>query len=203
VPGTLRCITQLPQESKRAALLGVILGQRAHGHESLHLDAIQKPELIQKRGKGRRCHPTLLRLSRTVDLYQDRLAAPRGCPAIELGSEVGAIHRVNEDESPDGIFRLVALQRTNQVPLDGYIEQRLLLLQRLLNPILAYVPEPSGKGGTHGFGTVRLGDSHDSDAVAPPADLLVLSHRIAHCGQPAREAWEVHNPLIYLGMLGY
>jgi hypothetical protein len=110
---------------------------------------------------------------------------------------------MNEDESPGGVFGLVALQGTHQVPLDGHIEQGLLLLQRLLNPILAYVPEPSGKGGTHGVRTVGLGDGHDSHTVAPPAYLLVSSHRIAHGGQPAREAWEFHNPLIYLGMLGY
>jgi hypothetical protein len=131
------------------------------------------------------------------------LTGPRGGPAIELGSEVGAIHRVNEDESPGGVFGLVALQRPDQVPLDGDIEQRILLLQRLLDPILAYVSQSGGNGGTHGLRTVRLGDSHNSHAVAPPADLLVSSHRIAYSGQPGREAWEVHNPLIYLGMLHY
>jgi hypothetical protein len=203
MPGTLRGIAQLAQEAKRAALLGSVVGQGAHGHEALHLDAFQYPELIQQHGKGSRLHPALLRLSRTVDLYQDRLTVTRDYPAIELGGEVGAIHRVNEDESPGGVFGLVTLQRANKVPLDGYIEQCLLLLQRLLNPILAYFPDPSGKGGTYRFRTMRLGNSHDSDPVAPPADLLVSSHRIAHSGQPGREAWEMHNPLIYRGMLGY
>jgi hypothetical protein len=131
------------------------------------------------------------------------LTASRDHTAIEVGGKVRAIHRVNEDESPGGVFGLVALQRTHQVPLDGHIQEGLLLLQCLLHPILAYFSEPSGKGGTHGVRTVRLGDGHDSHAVAPPADLLVSSHRIAHCGQPGREAWEFHNPLIYLGMLGY
>jgi hypothetical protein len=108
------------------------------------------------------------------------LTGPRDSPAIELSSEVGAIHRVNEDESPGGVFGLVAL-----------------------DPILAYVSQSGGKGSTHGLRTVRLGDSDDPHAVAPPADLLVSSHRIAYSGQPGREAWEVHNPLIYQGMLHY
>jgi hypothetical protein len=110
---------------------------------------------------------------------------------------------VYEHESPGGVFGLIALQCSDQVPVDRQIDHRVLLLQRFLNSILADIAQPSRNGGPHGLGTVRLGHRHDSDGVAPPPDLLVSSHRLAHSGQPGREAWEVHNPLIYLRMLRY
>jgi hypothetical protein len=89
------------------------------------------------------------------------------------------------------------------VPLDGQIGQRLLLLERLLDPILTYILEASRDGRPDGFGAMGLGYPHDAHRMPPPAGRLTSGHRLAHKGQPSREAWEVHNPLIYRGMLGY
>jgi MOSC domain-containing protein YiiM len=57
--------------------------------------------------------------------------------------------------------------------------------------------------GPHRLGSVGLGDRHDAHRVSPAPGRLALGHRSANGGQPGREAWEVHNPLIYRGMLGY
>jgi hypothetical protein len=76
-------------------------------------------------------------------------------------------------------------------------------VQRFLNPVLPDIPQSGGDGGPHRFGTMRFGDRNDSNSVAPPACLLVSSHRLTYSGQPGREAWEVHNPLIYLRMFRY
>jgi hypothetical protein len=110
---------------------------------------------------------------------------------------------MNQGESSGDVPRLIALERSNQVPFDGELWKQLLLLKRLLNPVLTDVPNSGRHRSTHCFWAMGFGDCNDFDLMTPPASLLVSGHRFTHSGQPSRKAWEVHNPLIYQGMLRY
>jgi hypothetical protein len=110
---------------------------------------------------------------------------------------------VNEREAPHHVPSLVALQGADQVPSDRQIRKRLLLLKRFLNPILTHIRQPRGHRGADSFRTMRLGDSHDAYGVLPTCGGLGSGHGITYGGQPSRQAWEVHNPLIYRKMVGY
>jgi hypothetical protein len=129
-------------------------------------------------------------------------ASISGAP-VELGGKIHAINGVDKGELAYGVPRLVSLQGADQVPPDGQIGQRSLFLEGLLDPILADILEPSRNRRSDRFGAMGLGDPYDAHRVAPPARCLASGHRLAHKGQPIREAWEVHNPLIYRGMVGY
>src|SRR3954465_9865583 len=110
---------------------------------------------------------------------------------------------MNQREASHHLTRLVALQTPDQVPFDRKISQRVLLLERLLNSILSDVAKARRKRRTNRFRPVGLRDRHDAHRVLPAPNRLALGHRSPYGGQPSREAWEVHNPLIYQGMLGY
>jgi hypothetical protein len=138
VPGTLSGIPQLPEEPKRPPLLGRILGERTHGHEALQLKALEPRDPLQQCWELLRKYPALLRLGGAVDLKQYRLTGSRaGKPTVELGSQVLAVERVNERESADHVPGLVALQGSDQVPMDRDAGQQILLLEGLLDPVLA------------------------------------------------------------------
>jgi hypothetical protein len=89
------------------------------------------------------------------------------------------------------------------MPRNRKLRHGLLLLERLLHPILTDVTDPRRKRRADRFRPVGLGDRHDAYRVLPAPGSLALGHRSPNGSQPGREAWEVHNPLIYLGMLGY
>jgi hypothetical protein len=59
------------------------------------------------------------------------------------------------------------------------------------------------QGGSDRFRTMRLGDAYDPDRMAPSSCCLASGHSVAHDGQPVRQAWEIHNLLIYRRIVGY
>ena len=204
MPRGLPCIAQLSQEPKGAALLGVIMGQRAHGHQAQNLQAVELRQMVQKGREFLRRDAALLGLPRTVDLNQDALPAVGACDSpVELGGKVFPVERMNQREPSDYVPRLIALQRADQVPLGREPGERVLLLKRLLHPVLADVPKSRSDCRLDRLGSMRFGDTHHSDGMLPPTRGLAPGHRFTYYGQPGRKAWEVHNPLIYRGMLGY
>jgi hypothetical protein len=110
---------------------------------------------------------------------------------------------MDETETPSGAASFIALQSADEVPLDPQIAGGFLLLESLLNPILSDILEPRCHSGSDRFRTMRLGDANNPDIVAPASCRLAPGHSVAHDGQPVRQAWEIHNLLIYKRIVGY
>ena len=201
--GSLGAVAKIAEKTKCPALLSRIVGQGTHGHEAHHFEPLEPRELIQQAGQGVWSHAALLGLGRAVDLHQNPLPTPLRHPAVEIGGEIDPVDRMNEPKASGCVTRLVPLQRAHQVPLDRHLWQRLLLLQRFLDPVLSYIPESCRDGRPHCLRPVRLGHRDDPHPMPPPSQRLVTSHLIPHGGQPARKVWEIHNPLIYLRMVRY
>jgi hypothetical protein len=199
----LCCVPQLSQQTKRATLLSGVFGERAHGHQSPYLDALEPSQLLEQVRQELGAYPALLGFPGTIHLDQHRLAIVCLHPPVELGCEVSSINRVDERKPAGGMPGLVPLQRADQVPFDRGLRQRGLLLQRLLNPVLTDIPEACRSRCPHRLETMRLGNRYDPDRVVPTSGQLTTSYNLAHGSQPARKAWEIHNPAIYREMLRY
>jgi hypothetical protein len=110
---------------------------------------------------------------------------------------------MDQSEPARHVPGFVSLQGTDQMPHNRKVWHCFLLLQRFLYPIFSDVAKARRKRRMDCFRSLRLGNRHDAHWVLPAPDRLALGHPSANDSQPGREAWEVHNPLIYRGMLGY
>jgi hypothetical protein len=110
---------------------------------------------------------------------------------------------MDESETADRASSFVALQSADEVPLNHQIPEGLLLLERLLDPILPHIAEPRCYRRSDCFRAVRLGHTDDAHRMPPSPGCLAAGYSLAHKGQPVRQAWEIHNLLIYWRMVGY
>jgi hypothetical protein len=110
---------------------------------------------------------------------------------------------MDKTEMADRASSFVALQSADEVPLNRQIAGGFLLLERLLDPILPHIADPRCYRGSDCFRAVRLGHTDDAHWMPPSPGCLAAGHSLAHKGQPVRQAWEIHNLLIYWRMVGY
>jgi hypothetical protein len=195
-------VPQLAKEDERTPLFRLIFGESAYRHQAAYANASELPELIKQGRQPFRRHSTLLRLGGAVDLDQNVLHCS-GTTPVELTCQVSPVHGMDEPETADGAPSLVALETADEVPLDLHSSGAFLFLQRLLDAIFSDVVEPRCHSGSHSFWAVRLGHPNDPHLVAPAPGCLAAGYCVAHEGQPFRQAWEIHNPLIYWRIVGY
>ena len=121
MPRPLRGIPQLAQQPECLPLFRGVLGERAHRHESAHVQSRPEPAMASSSaGRPVRLHPTLLRLAGAVHLDQHPCRAPASDPAVQLGGQLASVQRMDQREPPGRVPGLVALQRADQVPLDRH-----------------------------------------------------------------------------------
>src|SRR5918995_1885265 len=195
-------IPELPEQCERTPLFRLIFSQSAHGHQTSDAKPSELPKLIEQDSQSGRHHPTLLGLIGAVDLHQNILGYS-GPAAVQLSGQVDPVHGMDESKTADRASSLVALQSADEVPLNRQIAGGFLLLERLLDPIFSHIAEPRCYRGSDRFRAVRLGHTDDAHRMPPSPGCLAAGHGLAHNGQPVRQAWEIHNLLIYWRMVGY
>ncbi len=73
---------------------------------------------------------------------------------------------MDQSKPAGGMSGLIALQRSDQVPVDRHIRGTVLLLQCLLHPVLADISEAGINRGQNCFDPVGLGYRHDPHRVS-------------------------------------
>ena len=107
--------------------------------------------------------------------------------------EIQPVNRVDEREASGDLPNLVALQRPDQVPVDGHGSTGILLLECFLDSILANGIETGHRGRSYRIRTMRLGDRNNAHRMRPAASKLPLGDDRSYPGQPPRKSRIRHN----------
>ncbi len=147
------------------------LAQGRKAHESLWLDTVVPPQLIDE-GVGRLGPDTdLLRLLAGVHLHQDPRPAPAavGFPG-EHGGEARPVQGLDDVEDLDRLPDLVGLQRADQAKLPAQAPVS-PAFQGLLNPILPENPLATGDNGLDSRPGLLFGDRGQGYGRRVPTNL--------------------------------
>ena len=148
----------------------------------------ERVELRERRHLGR-CHAGLARFAAHIDLQQ-HLQRPQGGRALRR-QPLGHFQAI-DGMHPGEVFgdgpRLVALDGTDEMPLERQDRERLDLSHAFLYVVLAEDPLPAGKGRAHGFRRLSFRHRHDRHRTGrTPGTNLGLGHARAQRLEPAAQ----------------
>ena len=198
-------VAQLAQPAECPALLGRVVGQRAHRHEPRDLEARRSAaSASSSAGRPSGSTPPFCGSSLQLTWTSTGLPLVRRDPPIELGGQVRPVHRMDQGEPPRRVAGLVPLQRADQMPGDRDAGRAPSCFSSAswtrFSPTSA---SPAASAARTASGpwvlvtaTIRTGWVH-------PADGLVPGHGLTYPGEAAGEGREVHSLGIYLRLGGY
>src|SRR3954470_15080251 len=172
-----KVVAQLAEPGEPGAGIFGGLSRRRYGHQARDAQVWERRQGADGVREPLRDETVLALLVAQIDLQEavERLAA-RGGLAVEGLGDLRPVDGVDGPEQLDRRPDLVALQRTDQVPLDLLDVQLAVLGDGLLHPVLAEDAQAGRPGFGHQSRGLSLARAHQGDAAgrtsATPAGFL-------------------------------